>query len=40
VNRKPIASVRDFEDSYAKSKGNVLLLLYRRGATVFVVVRR
>ena len=40
VNRKAVTSVRDFEDAYAKAKGNVLLLLYRRGATVFVVVRR
>ncbi|HEY3499884.1 MAG TPA: DegQ family serine endoprotease, partial [Polyangiaceae bacterium] len=40
VNRKAVTSVREFEDSYAKAKGNVLLLLYRRGATVFVVVRR
>jgi serine protease Do len=40
VNRKAVTSVQDFEDTYAKAKGNVLLLLYRRGATVFVVVRR
>jgi serine protease Do len=40
VNRKAVASVREFEDAYSKAKGNVLLLLYRRGATVFVVVRR
>jgi serine protease Do len=40
VNRKPIASVRDFQDSYAKARGNVLLLLHRHGATVFVVVKR
>jgi S1-C subfamily serine protease len=40
VNRKAVTSVREFEEAYSKSKGNVLLLLYRRGATVFVVVRR
>jgi serine protease Do len=40
VNRKPVATVKEFEDLYGKSKGNVLLLLYRQGATVFVVVRR
>ncbi|HEX6764857.1 MAG TPA: DegQ family serine endoprotease [Polyangiaceae bacterium] len=40
VNRKPVASVREFEDLYGKSKGNVLLLLYRQGSTVFVVIRR
>jgi S1-C subfamily serine protease len=40
VNRKPVTSVRDFEELYGKAKGNVLLLLYRAGSTVFVVVRR
>jgi serine protease Do len=40
VNRKPVATVREFEELYGKSKGNVLLLLYRQGSTVFVVVRR
>ena len=40
VNRKPVASAREFEDTYKKAQGNVLLLLHRRGATVFVVVRR
>jgi serine protease Do len=40
VNRKPVATVREFEDLYGKSKGNVLLLLHRQGSTVFVVVRR
>jgi serine protease Do len=40
VNRKPVGSVREFEELYGKSKGNVLLLLHRQGSTVFVVVRR
>jgi serine protease Do len=40
VNRKAIGTVREFEDIYGKTKGNVLLLLYRGGSTVFVVVRR
>jgi serine protease Do len=40
VNRKPVATVREFEELYGKTKGNVLLLLYRAGSTVFVVVRR
>jgi serine protease Do len=40
VNRKPIASVRDFADAYGKARGNVLLLLHRHGATLFVVVKR
>jgi hypothetical protein len=32
--------VRDFEDAYGKARGNVLLLVHRRGATVFMVVKR
>ncbi len=40
VNRKPVTSVKEFEETYGKTRGNVLLLLYRRGSTVFVVVRR
>jgi serine protease Do len=40
VNRKPVTSVKEFEELYGKAKGNVLLLLYRGGSTVFVVVRR
>ncbi|HVR19410.1 MAG TPA: PDZ domain-containing protein, partial [Polyangiaceae bacterium] len=40
VNRKPIGTVREFEELYGKTKGNVLLLLHRQGSTVFVVVRR
>jgi serine protease Do len=40
VNRKPVGTVREFEELYGKSKGNVLLLLHRQGSTVFVVVRR
>ncbi len=40
VNRKPVTSVSEFQDAYGKASGNVLLLLHRRGATVFVVVKR
>jgi serine protease Do len=40
VNRKPVSTVRQFEELYGKSKGNVLLLMYRQGNTFFVVVRR
>jgi serine protease Do len=40
VNRKPVTSVHEFEDAYGKAKGNVLLLVHRRGATVFMVVKR
>ncbi|HEV8551716.1 MAG TPA: DegQ family serine endoprotease [Polyangiaceae bacterium] len=40
VNRKPVANVREFQETYGKARGNVLLLLHRRGTTVFVVVKR
>ena len=40
MNRKPVANVREFQDAYGKAKGNVLMLLHRRGTTVFVVVKR
>jgi len=40
VNRKAVTSVRDFEDAYGKSRGNVLLLVNHHGVTVFVVVKR
>jgi S1-C subfamily serine protease len=40
VNRKAVGNVHEFEDVYGKAKGNVLLLVHRRGATVFLVVKR
>jgi serine protease Do len=40
VNRKPVGSAREFGDAYAKAKGNVLLLVHRRGATLFLVLKR
>jgi S1-C subfamily serine protease len=40
VNRKPVAGAREFGDAYAKAKGNVLLLVHRRGATLFLVLKR
>jgi serine protease Do len=40
VNRKPVANAREFGDLYAKAKGNVLLLVHRRGSTVFLVLKR
>jgi serine protease Do len=40
VNRKAVTNVHEFEDAYGKAKGNVLLLVHRRGATVFMVVKR
>jgi len=40
VNRKTVANVRDFQDAYGKARGNVLLLVHRRGNTQFVIVKR
>jgi serine protease Do len=40
VNRSPVGNLREFQEAYAKAKGNVLFLVSRRGSTVFLVVRR
>jgi serine protease Do len=40
VNRTAVKTVKEFEAAFAKAKGNVLFLLHRRGATVFLVLRR
>jgi serine protease Do len=40
VNRKPVTNVRELADAYGKAKGSVLLLINRRGSTVFVVLKR
>ncbi len=40
LNRVPVGNVREFEAAYGKAKDNLLLLVHRAGATVFVVVKR
>jgi serine protease Do len=40
LNRSPVDSLSKFKEHYAKSAGDVLLLVHRRGATLFVVVRK
>jgi serine protease Do len=40
VNRTPVTTPKQLQDAYAKAKGNVLLLVNRRGSTIFLVVRR
>ncbi|MGC4092479.1 MAG: DegQ family serine endoprotease [Polyangiaceae bacterium] len=40
VNRTPVDNLQKFQDLYSKTKGNVVLLINRRGTSVFVVVRR
>jgi len=40
VDRKPVTTPKQLQDAYTKAKGNVLLLINRRGSTVYVVVRR
>jgi serine protease Do len=40
VNRSPVTTPKQLQDAYAKAKGNVLLLVNRRGSTVFLVIRR
>ncbi|HLV65895.1 MAG TPA: DegQ family serine endoprotease [Polyangiaceae bacterium] len=40
VNRRPVATLEQFEAAYTKSQGRVLLLVNRGGNTVFMVVKR
>jgi serine protease Do len=40
VNRTPVDNLAKFKELYSKAKGNVLLLVNRRGNTLFLVVRR
>jgi serine protease Do len=40
VNRKPVNSVAEFEAAYKGGGDKLLLLVHRKGATVFVVVKR
>jgi serine protease Do len=40
VGRQPVNTREDFARLYRKAKGNVLLVIFRRGATLFVVVKR
>jgi serine protease Do len=40
LNRVPVDSLGKFKELYAKASGDVLLLVHRRGSSVFVVVRK
>jgi serine protease Do len=40
LNRAPVDSLAKFKEQYAKASGDLLLLVHRRGASVFVVVRK
>ena len=40
LNRAPVESLGKFKELYAKASGDVLLLVHRRGSSVFVVVRK
>jgi serine protease Do len=40
LNRQRVTSVQSFKDAYAKTRQNALLLLYREGATIYVIVKR
>jgi serine protease Do len=40
LNRTPVDSLAKFKAQYAKATGDVLLLVQRRGGTVFLVVRK
>jgi S1-C subfamily serine protease len=40
LNRVAVDSLAKFKELYAKAPGDVLLLVQRRGGTVFLVVRK
>jgi hypothetical protein len=40
LNRVAVDSLAKFKELYAKAAGDVLLLVQRRGGTVFLVVRK
>jgi len=40
LNRKPIQSVQAFTELYGKAKKNILLLVFRNGNTMYLVLRR
>lgn len=40
LNRAPVESLGRFKELYAKAGGDVLLLVHRRGQTLFLVVRK
>jgi len=40
LNRAPVDSLAKFKELYGKASGDVLLLVHRRGASVFLVVRK
>ena len=40
LNRQPIPSVQAFTELYQKAKQNILLLVYRDGSTMYLVLRR
>jgi serine protease Do len=40
LNRQRVTSVQSFKDAYAKTQRAALLLVFREGATVYVVVKR
>ena len=40
LNRVVVDSLAKFKEQYAKASGDVLLLVQRRGGTVFLVVRK
>jgi serine protease Do len=40
LNRKPIKSVNEFTQMYKKAKGRILLLVHRRGSTMFLVLSK
>ena len=40
INKTPIQSVQSFTTLYKNAKDNILLLVYRGGSTMYLVIRR
>ncbi len=40
VNRQPVTSLEAFQKTYKSSKQNLLLLVYRQGSTVYLMLRK
>jgi hypothetical protein len=40
INRTPVQSVEQFEALYRAAKGRILLLLYRDGSTIYMLLSK
>jgi len=40
INRRPVTSIKGFTDVYRAAKGQVLLLVYRDGGALYLLLRK